>query len=104
MIFDGQLKAAGDNHLIYVFDNETNSDLFNQNILKIEKLLEKEFGQKYYIISTDIISWEIIKDEFNNKSKKYEYIDEQIDINELFNEKTEQNDIENLFTNTIQYN
>ena len=104
MIFDGTLKAAGSNHLIYVFDNETNSDLFNQNILKIESILEQEFGKKYFVISTDIISWEIIKENFNSKLKKYEYIEENIDINEILKESEEKNDIESLFINTIQYN
>ena len=104
MILDGTLKAASQTHLIYVFDTEVNSDLFNQNILKIENILEREFSKKYNVISTDIISWEIIKKEFNTKIKKYEYIDEDMNISEILQEKEDKNEIENLFLNTIQYN
>lgn len=104
MILDGDLKAAGKDNLIYVFDSEVNSDLFNQNIPKIEQLLEQEFKHKYSVIATDIISWEIIKKEFNSKSKKYEFINEDININEIYDNKEETNEIEDLFKNVIQYN
>lgn len=104
IILDGDLKAAGQQNLIYVFDSEANSDLFNQNILKIEELLEKEFGKKYYVIATDNISWEIIKKEFNSKVKKYEFIEEDDNLEKLLNSLEEANEIENLFKNKIQYN
>ena len=104
VILDGTLKAAGKNYLVYVFENETNSDLFNQYILKIEDILETQFGNKYNVISTDIISWEIIKEEYNSRTKQYQYIEEDVDIKQIFNETEEKNEIENLFSNTIQYN
>ncbi|MBE6152177.1 MAG: DNA polymerase III subunit gamma/tau [Firmicutes bacterium] len=104
VILDGTLKAAGKNYLVYVFENETNSDLFNQYILKIEDILETQFGNKYNVISTDIISWEIIKEEYNSRTKQYQYIEEDVDIKQIFNETEEKNEIENLFFNTIQYN
>ena len=104
MLFDGTLKVAGGDYLVYVFDNETNSDLFNENILKIENIFEKSFGKKYFLISTDNISWEIIKKDFNSKTKEYKYIEETVDLHCVLNEKMETNEIENLFSNTIQYN
>ena len=104
MILDGTLKAAGDDYLIYVFDNEANSDLFNQNLIKIEEIFEREFGKKYKVISTDIISWEIIKKEFNSKIKKYKYVEENINIKNILQNDQEKNEIENLFTNSIEYN
>ena len=73
-------------------------------ITKIEKILEQEFGKKYNVISTDIISWEIIKKEFNSKTKKYEYIEEKSKLNDIFENNKEQNEIENLFNNEIEYN
>jgi len=104
MILDGTLKAAGDGYLIYVFENEANSDLFNQNLVKIESIFEQEFDKKYKIISTDIISWEIIKKEFNSKSKQYDYIEETTNIKDLLDEQKESNEIENLFSSAIEYN
>lgn len=104
IILDGQLKAASNENLIYVFDTETNSDLFNQNIIKIEEILEKVFEKKYKVISTDIISWEIIKKEFNSKTKQYIYQDETINIYEIFKDNKKTNEIENLFGNEIEYN
>ena len=104
IILDGELKAASDTNLIYVFDTETNADLFNQNIIKIEETLEKVFDKKYSVIATDIISWEIIKKEFNSKIKQYIYQEEIIDINEIFEEESSSNEIENLFGNEIEYN
>lgn len=104
IILDGELKAVSDNNLIYVFNTETNADLFNQNIIKIEETLEKVFGKKYSVIATDNISWEIIKKEFNSKIKQYIYQEETIDINEIFEEGSSSNEIENLFGNEIEYN
>jgi len=104
MLFDGTLKAVGENYLVYVFDNEVNSDLFNENLLKIEDIFEKRMGQKYFIISTDIISWEIIKTDFNSKTKMYEYIEEDFDLHTILSDEKETNEIENLFINNIQYN
>ena len=104
IILDGQLKAASKENLIYVYETEENSDLFNENILDIERTLEKVFAEKYKVISTDIISWEIIKNEFNRKSKKYFLMDEPVEIEKIFAKREEQNEIENLFDNKIIYN
>ncbi|MBE6138638.1 MAG: DNA polymerase III subunit gamma/tau [Firmicutes bacterium] len=103
IVLDGVLKAAGDGYLIYVFENEANAALFNQNLIRIEEILEQEFRKKYKVISTDIISWEIIKTEFNSKTKKYEYVEEKKSLSDLFENKQEQNEIENLFSNEIEY-
>ena len=104
IILDGELKVASDTNLIYVFDTETNADLFNQNIIKIEETLEKVFAKKYSVIAIDNISWEIIKKEFNSKTKQYTYQEENININEIFKEESSSNEIENLFGNEIEYN
>ena len=103
IILDGNLKAASENYLIYVFNTETDSDLFNENILKIEEIVAKVFKHNYKVISTDNISWEIIKKEFNSHLKQYTYVEETESIDQILkNEK--KNEIENLFSDAINYN
>ncbi len=103
MILDGVLKVASKDHLIYVYDTEIDSDLFNENIIKIEEVIAKVYNNKYKVIATDNISWEIIKKEFNSHIKQYEYIEETEDISEILKDN-DQNEIENLFSEAIEYN
>lgn len=105
IILDGNLKAASENYLIYVFNTETDSDLFNENILKIEEIVAKVFKHNYKVISTDNISWEIIKKEFNSHLKQYTYVEETESIDQILkNENENKNEIENLFSDAINYN
>jgi DNA polymerase-3 subunit gamma/tau len=105
IILDGNLKAASENYLIYVFNTETDSDLFNENILKIEEIVAKVFKHNYKVISTDNISWEIIKKEFNSHLKQYTYVEEAESIDQILkNENENKNEIENLFSDAINYN
>ncbi len=103
IILDGNLKAASENYLIYVFNTETDSDLFNENILKIEEILAKVFKHNYKVISTDNISWEIIKKEFNSHLKQYTYVEETESIDQILKNENK-NEIENLFSDAINYN
>lgn len=103
IILDGNLKAASENYLIYVFKTEIDSDLFNENILKIEAIINKVFNHNYKVIATDNISWEIIKKEFNSHSKQYTYVEETENINLILKNKNN-NEIDNLFSDTINYN
>lgn len=103
IILDGNLKAAGGDYLIYVFNTETDSDLFNENILKIEEIIAKTFKHNYKVISTDNISWEIIKKEFNSHIKQYTYIEETENITKIL-KKENKNEIEKLFSDAINYN
>jgi len=103
MILDGKLKAASDEYLIFVYKNERLANLFNENILNIEKLLEQTFEKKYKIIATDIEDWEKIKSEFNKKIRKFEYVKENFNLEEiLVNNKN--NNIEKMFEEIIEYN
>ena len=103
IILDGNLKAASENYLIYVFNTETDSDLFNENILKIEEIVAKVFKHNYKVISTDNISWEIIKKEFNSHLKQYTYVEETESIDQILKNENK-NEIENLFSDAINYN
>jgi len=86
IILDGNLKAASENNLIFVYKNKRTSNLFNENILNVEKTIEKVLKKQYKVIATDIEHWEQIKNEFNNKKRQYNYIEETFNIEDLFNE------------------
>lgn len=107
MILDGKLKAVGDEYLIFVYDTEHISDLFNEKLLTIEKMFKKVYNKDYKIISTYLDEWNIIKDDFNNKKREFKHIDDNINIEEILNsnEKTSvNNDIDQLFDNIVEYN
>lgn len=107
MVLDGKLKAVGNDYVIFVYDTEHISDLFNEKVLNIEKMFRDSFNKEYKVISTYLDDWNIIKDEFNNKKKTYTFIDEKIDINDIFVTKEEKdniNDIDELFDKIVEYN
>ena len=54
-------------------------------------------------IATDIDNWNKIKQEFNNKQKKYEYIDEPKELLEKLQQNNSENNIEKAFGNIIEY-
>lgn len=103
MVLDGTLKAASEKNLIFVYKNERMANLFNENILNIEEVLTKVLDNKYKAIATDVDSWEIIKNEFNSKTKEYTYQEEKINIADLFKEDDEKNEF-SVFEDIIEYN
>ena len=103
MVLDGTLKAASEENLIFVYKNERMANLFNENILNIEELLAKVLDNKYKVIATDKDSWEIIKNEFNSKTKQYVYQEENININDLFKEDNQKSEF-SVFEDIIEYN
>ena len=103
MVLDGTLKAASEKNLIFVYKNERMANLFNENILNIEEVLTKVLDNKYKAIATDVDSWEIIKNEFNSKTKEYTYQEEKINIADLFKEEDEKSEF-SVFEDIIEYN
>ena len=101
-ILDGSLKAASDKNLIFVFETETLANYFNENLLIIEEILEKNYGRHYGVIAVDNISWEIIKGEFNSKSKQYIYQAETININELLSVPESKDELNDLFGEIVE--
>ena len=69
LIFDGELKASGKNHLIFVYKDIPMESLFNQNWNIIEEILEDTYHEKIKVVATNIEEWNQIKQEFNSKSK-----------------------------------
>ena len=100
LILEGELKALGNNNIIFVYKNDRLSKLFNEQIIKIEELFNEVFKEQYKVIATNIDKWNKIKDEFNNKKKKYEYIEEP-SLDNI--KKKEKNPIDNEFSDIIEY-
>nr|MBP3258515.1 DNA polymerase III subunit gamma/tau [Bacilli bacterium] len=103
LLLDGEIKAASDEYIIYVYNSEEDSTLFNNNLLALEKLYERATGLKYKLISVSISDWEIIKDEFNGKKKKYEYVEEKESIPVKKGKSNVNLDIDNLFDGIVEY-
>ena len=112
LILDGELKARGDNNLIFVYTSPSLEQLFNYEIIKIEKLLKEVYNVNYKVISVNIKEWEIIKKDFNNcmknKINKYIYQEEDFNVEDLLNisnkdEQIVKNDIDNLFAEIVEY-
>ena len=69
MILDGTLKAASEENLIFVYKTNRISNLFNENLIKIQNTIEKALNKKYNLIAVDMDEWDIIKDDYNHKKK-----------------------------------
>ena len=102
MLLDGTLKAASEENLIFMYKTSRISHKFNENLISIEAALENAMQKKYNLIAVDPNEWEIIKDEFNNKKRKFEYQKEEFDIEEVLKEETD--DITKMFEDIIEYN
>ena len=104
IILDGTLKAASTENLIFVFKTKRLSDLFNENLLIIEETIEKILNKKYNLIATDLDEWEIIKNDFNHKLRPFIYKEEQFNLEDIFKEEDNKNNIESMFEDIIEYN
>lgn len=102
IILDGNLKAASDKNLIFVFETDTLSNYFNENLLLVEEILEQTYHKHYDVISVDNISWEIIKKEFNSKTKQYIYQDETFNLKDLFSPEEEKDELNDLFGEIVE--
>ncbi|MBP3461666.1 MAG: DNA polymerase III subunit gamma/tau [Bacilli bacterium] len=99
LILEGTIKAVGNNNVIIIYDDSRLSNIFNSKIIEIDQLFKEVFNEPYKLISTDINNWNIIKDEFNNKKKVYEYIEEP----NIENMLSLDNNLENEFSDILQY-
>ncbi len=106
IIIDGELKAASKDNIIFVYKTKNLANIFNYNLIEIEELLTRIYDKHHNLIATDIDSWEKIKKVFNSKQKKYELININDDLIEMLKEKQNQNqnDIEKMFDEIIEYN
>lgn len=106
LIMDGVLKAASDEYLIFVYKTTHLENTFNNNIINIEKFIKQVLSKNYKCVAVSEEEWNIIKEQFNNKSKKYEYQEETIDIQQILNkQKTNKvDDMKSLFGDLVEYN
>ena len=104
MILDGTIKAASEEGIIFAFKVKSLSDLFNENIIVIEKILKKIFKKEYLVIATDDDDWEIIKDDFNLKKVQYIYKKETMDYEQILKNKEQNtNNLNSLFGELLEY-
>ena len=102
LVLDGELKAASDEYLIFVYKTNGLSNTFNSKILDIEEMILKLLGNNFKVIAIENISWEIIKKEFNSKEKEYIYIPEDFDLKKILNNDNK-NILNEYFDNLIEY-
>ena len=101
IILDGTLKAASTNNIIFMYNTPRDSNVFNQKISQIEVIIQKLLNKSYKVISVNSEEWEKIKQEFNSKKKKYEYIDE---TSQIKNKNVTNNKKLSDFNDIIEYN
>ena len=101
IILDGTLKAASANNIIFMYNTPRDSNVFNQKISQIEVIIQKLLNKNYKVISVNSEEWEKIKQEFNSKKKKYEYIDE---TSQIKNKNVTNNKKLSDFNDIIEYN
>ncbi len=83
ILLDGKLKAASKEYMMYVYDEEIESERFNKNIIRVESLIKIITGNDYKVISINNDEWEVIKEEFNSKKKQYVKEEETDEIKEF---------------------
>lgn len=106
MVLDGELKAVGSDYIIFSYPTEHLTNLFNENINNIEKMLNLIFDKQYKIAAVDLNNWNIIKENFNNKKQVFEYQPEQTTLEEILEKINEKNKdaMQSLFGEIVEYN
>ncbi|MFI3307005.1 MAG: DNA polymerase III subunit gamma/tau [Mycoplasmatota bacterium] len=102
IILDSMLKAASAKYLVFICKTEEESDDFNENLLKIEKIIEIILKKQYKVISTYENDWEIIKNQFNKKEIIYSYKEDNQEIVDIIKGK-EENEINKYFSEIIEF-
>ena len=105
MLFDGEIKAANDEYIVFVFKTENITNMFNYSLLEVEDFFNKKFNVNYKLIGVSQNNWNYIKTEFNNKEKKYSYVKENFELNEILNNKSKKinSSIDSMFKNIVEY-
>ena len=61
LLLDGELKAKGNNYIIYVYNDSKMTDSFNNKLKEIETFMLEIFKQQFKVISATLNEWEIIR-------------------------------------------
>ena len=112
LILDGELKAKGENNLLFVYKVQNLEEVFNTSLLEIQQLLKKIFNIEYKPIAILEDEWEPIRDKFNKSLKEqkilFKYQEENINLEEILKKEEQQqsetkNQIEEMFDDKIVY-
>ena len=108
LLLDGELKAKGNEYIIYVYDDKKMTELFNNSLFDIEKFMLSIFNENVKMISVVLNDWEIIKKDFNNslRTKKNKYVvkpDIELELIKTEKENINPNDIDNMFGEIVKY-
>lgn len=105
LILDGQLKAISNEYVVFMYSSQLTADVFNRKLDLVEELISKVFGHKLKAISIDEENWNIIKKEFNEKTREFLYNTEDESISKYLLEKVnnEKNDLDELYGSLVQY-
>lgn len=106
ILMDGEIKAYGNNQIIYVFKEDYCSNIFNENIELIEEIIFIKTKSKYKVISLTLEEWNKVKNDYNSKTKEYKYIEENFNI-QMFAKKRKRKDsqdkIKDMFGEIVNY-
>jgi division protein CdvB (Snf7/Vps24/ESCRT-III family) len=75
----------------------------------LEKIFFDHFEEKYYLIAVSTNEWNEIKTVYNKNKNNYKYMEEKVDLDELYNKITDEvkaekkNIIDQLFDNIVEY-
>ena len=108
LLLDGELKAKGNEYIIYVYDDKKMTELFNNSLVDIEKFMLSIFKENLKMISVVLNDWEIIKKDFNNslRTKENKYVvkpDIELELIKTEKENINPNDIDNMFGEIVKY-
>ena len=105
LILDGQLKAISNEYVVFMYSSQLTADIFNRKLDLVEELIRKVFSHKLKAISIDEENWNIIKKEFNEKTREFSYNTEDESISKCLLEKVnnEKKDLDELYGSLVQY-
>lgn len=105
LILDGQLKAISNEYVVFMYSSQLTADIFNRKLDLVEELISKVFSHKLKAISIDEENWNIIKKEFNEKTREFSYNTEDESISKCLLEKVnnEKKDLDELYSSLVQY-
>ena len=105
LILDGQLKAISNEYVVFMYSSQLTADIFNRKLDLVEELISKVFSHKLKAISIDEENWNVIKKEFNEKTREFSYNTEDESISKCLLEKVnnEKKDLDELYGSLVQY-
>lgn len=105
LILDGQLKAISNEYVVFMYSSQLTADIFNRKLDLVEELISKVFGHKLKAISIDEENWNVIKKEFNEKTREFSYNTEDESISKYLLKKVnnEKSDLDELYGSLVQY-